>query len=516
MKSRLNQNKYLFYIKMSFSDNHFNGITIPSVWKSGRNVVDSQTQTQDIETIEKGISVISCNQMETQTMGPIDSHKTRPLKTFDSPELTRFVSKASEITIDLIRKSKDKQIIDRIEKYQNQSKANVSMICKFYKHLDPMPNDKQIDYCVSAVSWNSNASVLAVGHKARAHTDWCTHSSFIHFWSLFKASKSEEPSIELEIDGCVASLMSHPTQPYIYFSGAFNGKISVWNTRNSDDPLIASEVGHQTAVSHIHWIQSEKRPDFGQIVSSGFDGKVLVWKMSDKGLQLEKAFVVLAQDMPKSMQIKRDSIEVGITSMSFNCDDPNIFLIGCIGGPLFQCSLLNEKPILNKNVWISEKYKNFEVKSPIVMTYASHRSHINTVEFSPVSRNTFFSISSDNELRVYNILQTLPLLVIHTEVPLVSGKWSPSRPNIAGVGTDGRIYVYSITDTKVSKASLIFSIGDQINAKYLVYNTIENNEQMAVIASNNQIQVWDLSDASQKTDNKTVSNILNRLTNDEN
>lgn len=500
---------------MSFSDNHFEGTSIRSVWKSERNVRDNQTQTQDIESVEIGISVISLNSIETQTLNLIDSHKTRPLKTFDSPQLTKFVSKASEIMIDILRKTKDTEIIDRIDKFQNTSKANVRMISKFDKNLSLISGDNELDYCVSSVCWNCNASVLAVGYKVNTHTDWCTHPSYALFWSLFKTSQSEEPSAVLEIDSCVSAFISHSTQPSIYFTGALNGKISVWNTRNTDECLITSVTAHQSPVSTLHWIQSNKRSESGRIISCGLDGNVLVWKFSDKSLQLEKAFVVLAQDMPKSMQIKRDNSEVGIVSMSFNCDDSNIFIIGCIGGAIFQCSLLNEKPILNKSIdEISNEHKKVELKSPIVMSYASHRSHISLLQFSPLSRNIFFSCSSDSELRIYNILQTLPIVVIHTDVPLVSGQWSYSQPNIAAVGADGRVYVYCITDTKVSKAALSFSIGNQISAKFLVYNSIENNEQIAVSASNNEIQVWDLSAASEQMDSTSLD-VLNRIINED-
>jgi WD40 repeat protein len=103
-------------------------------------------------------------------------------------------------------------------------------------------------------------------------------------------------------------------------------------------------------------------------------------------------------------------------------------------------------------------------------------------------------------------------VVIHTEVPLISAKWSPTRPNIAAVGEDGRVYIYSINDTKVSKPSFTFSIGDIISAKTLIYNEIESNEQIAISASNGEIQIWDLSSCTQQIDRKDLNDILKKLT----
>ena len=501
---------------MSFSDYHSECHTIASVWRHQRQTRDDESQTHPIEYKEVGVEPIHYDSVECQTLDLIDSRKARPLKTYDSPELAKFVSKASKVTIDILTKIKDNDIFDRIDRFQNQNKANVWMTNKFEPTLHELSSEQtDVRFMVSSVCWNSNASVLAVGLKASAHTDWCTHSSFVLFWNLYKTSKHSEPSSVLDIDNCVSLLVSHPSQPSLYCTGAVNGKISVWNMKNSEsDALIGSVMAHNSAVTGLLWTQMMgQSSDVTRIISCGMDGRVLVWKVMLKSIELEQAFAVLAQDMPKTMQIKGDKseTEVGIVSMSFNCDDPNIFVIGCVGGALFQCSLLSDKPIYSKTLPLIANTRT-ALKSPIVMSYVGHRSHISAVQFSPVERNTFFSCSSDSELRINSILQTLPLMVIHTDVPLVSAQWSPSRPTIASVGVDGRVYVYCITDSNVSKASISFPIGEHIGAKSLAYNQIDiNNEEIAVITDNNQIQVWNLSMASESTDKRQVIEILQKI-----
>ena len=505
---------------MAFSKTDFDSINIGSVWKSDRISEERETQTNDISSVETGVQHNSQLNIETQTSDPNDTHIARPLKTFNSSELIKFLRKSSEVTIEEMKKIRSNDIFERIDKYHNQNKPKVSILQKFNANkLNLNVNKSEVEYIPSSVCWNCNGSGLSVAFKVKSHSDWCTHESYALFWNLFKVTSNEEPNSTLEIDGCVSTFISHPKHPSIYCSGALNGRISLWNTRNNENEIIFGSVSaHRSAVTALHWIPSNGRTDFDKIISCGLDGKILIWKVNDKSIQLFEAFVILAQDMPRTIHIKGDKseAEVGIECLSLNCEDPNIFIIGCIGGAIFQCSLVNKKPVLYKSQSsISTKDKNIEFKSPIVMSYASHRSHVNVVQFSPISRNVFFSCSSDSELRIYNILQSVPLIVIHTDVPLVSSQWSPSQPIIAGVGTDGRVYIYSINDTRVSNSLLNFSIGENIFAKSLIYNNIEGKEQIAIIASNNEIQIWDLSHISGNSDGKYLNDVLNRMSDED-
>jgi WD40 repeat protein len=502
-----------------FSDSSLNGSHVLSSWKSERITKESESQTDQIFSVENGIQHTSAEDCEIQTSDYININKTRPLKTFNTQELLKFLTKASEVTIEEIEKSLNNDILNAIHKLQSNSKSNVSMVQKFCsENISIIQTESQIEYKVSSLSWNSNASILGVSYAVKDHIDWCTHDSYALLWNMYKTNdKSQEPTTVLEIDSCITVFVAHPSQPSIYGAGAMNGKIYLWNTRNSEtEMLFASVMAHQSCVTALHWIQSNKKSDLGLLISCGLDGKIFCWKVQEntKSLVMQNAFSILAQDMPKSIPIRgnRSEAEVGIVSMSFNYEDSSIFIVGCHGGAIFQCSLNSVKPALSQSYTLMSNKRAIEFKSPIVVSYAAHRGHVNALHFSPFSRNYFFSCSVDSELRIYNILQTIPIVVIHTEVPLISAKWSPTRPNIAAVGEDGRVYIYSINDTKVSKPSFTFSIGDIISAKTLIYNEIESNEQIAISASNGEIQIWDLSSCTQQIDRKDLNDILKKLT----
>lgn len=51
------------------------------------------------------------------------------------------------------------------------------------------------------------------------------------------------------------------------------------------------------------------------------------------------SYIILSQFLPRNLVTKQPEAEVGVTCVSFNPDDPSIFIIGTEGGVISQCSL---------------------------------------------------------------------------------------------------------------------------------------------------------------------------------
>lgn len=224
------------------------------------------------------------------------------------------------------------------------------------------------------------------------------------------------------------------------------------------------------------------RIDQQQLVSLGLDGKIFVWLMDGssfeeggedtKDLILSQAFVILIESvglranvvreaqqqrkgsrsyLPSSPSIsseRRASVtkgaisssssktesssasELGIIASSFSREDPYNFLVGCVGGSLYLCSLDTQSgqnnaatASLRSYNALQETGKSILFNSPIRVSYVPHRNNVNSVEFSPTSRNLFLSASIDGEVRVYNLLDIKPLSVLHVESGLRSVSW---------------------------------------------------------------------------------------------
>ena len=145
--------------------------------------------------------------------------------------------------------------------------------------------------------------------------------------------------------------------------------------------------------------------------------------------------------------------ELGIISSCFSRDDPYNFLVGCVGGSLFLCSLDSpQSGNLNQNKDASHLHlynaleenvtkRNISFSSPIRISYVPHRNNVNSVEFCSTSRKLFVSGSIDGEVRVYDRLNIKPLAVLHVESGLRSVSWSvqshETRHSAAGTKTGG-------------------------------------------------------------------------------
>lgn len=128
--------------------------------------------------------------------------------------------------------------------------------------------------------------------------------------------------------------------------------------------------------------------------------------------------------------------ELGIISSCFSRDDPYNFLVGCVGGSLFLCSLdAPQSGNLSQNKDASHLHlynaleenvtkRNISFFSPIRISYVPHRNNVNSVEFCSTSRKLFVSGSIDGEVRVYDRLNIKPLSVLHVESGLRSVSWS--------------------------------------------------------------------------------------------
>lgn len=124
--------------------------------------------------------------------------------------------------------------------------------------------------------------------------------------------------------------------------------------------------------------------------------------------------------------------ELGIISSSFSREDPYSFLVGCVGGSLFLCSLDTTQSVQNNTDnsllrsynALEETVKSISFYSPIRVSYVPHRNNVNCLEFCSTSRNLFLSGSIDGEVRVYNLLDIKPLAVLHVESGLRSVSWS--------------------------------------------------------------------------------------------
>lgn len=542
-----------------FSDDFLGGFSIESTWKRDRSLRESSSQTDKFGNQDATSQMPITASVDSQTM-PQDTESDQSFK-FDkkrnailqSSQFKRFLRQAADTTIKEIENSAANggfEIICKVWRDLFDEGSRQAQLVQQFSLSSPFdeleatldgsvkseeskplnfPNARKF---VTAISWNCNASIVAVAYcPVSYHNDWCTHYSNVLLWNIYQASiKKSKPSVVLELDSCISALQAHPIQPSIYAAGSVNGKVALWNTRNEGDMLCCTSSTtrqdlHQERVTRLNWIRptSGKSGDLGLLVSSSLDGKVIVWQIKTdlKAIEPQKGFVILTSDLPKSMSIKSSSreSEVGIVSLSFNWVDPSIFVIGCIGGGLFQSSILNELPATGYG---DSGFGGFlEFKTANQMSFLPHKGHVVAVQFSPFSRNIFFSIGIDNELRIYNIMHSKPLIVLENEFQLRMAQWSPTRPNIVAITENGKGCIFVLKDNQTLKMVFDFGFGEQqqqpVTPVLMQFNEVEKfDEQIAIGTDEGLIQVWNLSTCTDSmTDANKISELFKSMTVDD-
>jgi WD40 repeat protein len=142
-----------------------------------------------------------------------------------------------------------------------------------------------------------------------------------------------------ETASCVTSLAFHPVIPSILAGGTFNGEIIIWRIIENQDPVITSsamtEDSHQEPISQLIW--TVKDDDKYQLISVGYDGKVLIWDITNKLSQPIQMTVVGTKSIPRLLKIQMGSAPLGIKCISWPREKRDDYLIGTETGYVLRC-----------------------------------------------------------------------------------------------------------------------------------------------------------------------------------
>ncbi|CAL1298833.1 unnamed protein product [Larinioides sclopetarius] len=388
----------------------------------------------------------------------------------------------------VLEKNSKSKAFDRFKLLSDVDSTSISCLHVLEKQLES-------EFCCSSISWNSVGTAIAAAYSSNDHKSWCEHSSSVDLWSLGRKDfDPKKPNLTLETDCCITYISFHPELPAVIVAGKLNGEILLWDISKEDDPLLASTeiavFNHREPITGLHWITHYGKHNKINFVSCSLDGKILLWSYEDDTLKLDHGFVILAKQLPRNFLIKarKDNAEIGITSMTINSEDRNIFVIATEGGGIFQCVFDSLVPAPYTD------FSPISLKSPMNMGFERHKGQVTSVQFSPFSRNIFLSAASDGELRIYSLLQPKPLLILQLPSGGISAaQWSPIRPLVLScVSSNGQFHIW---DLKIDEKSPTESIPLTVNRSsgLSLQNNKENPSQLATSSSDGTIQVWELS-----------------------
>ncbi|XP_055950177.1 cytoplasmic dynein 2 intermediate chain 2-like isoform X2 [Argiope bruennichi] len=371
-----------------------NSLTIPN----NRSIRHFHSQTEIPLSSENSSQVPKRQHSQVQT--DIVEIKENIFAEFNVSNLLNFLRKVTPIMCSALEKNCQSKAFNRYKLLSDVDSTSILCLHVLEKQLPS-------EFCCSSISWNSVGTAIATAFSSIDHKSWCEHSSSVDIWSLSRKDfDPKKPNLTLETDCCITYLSFHPELPAIIVAGKLNGEILLWDISKEDDPLLASTeiaiFSHREAITGLHWIIQYGKHNKIKFVSCSLDGKILLWSYEDDTLKLDDGFVILAKQLPRNFLIKtrKDNAEIGITSMTINSEDGNIFVIATEGGGIFQCAFDSLVPAQYSGIC------PISPKSPINMGFERHKGQVTCVQFSPFSRNIFLSAGSDEELRIYNLLQS--------------------------------------------------------------------------------------------------------------
>lgn len=490
-----------------FVDETLEGVNYKSSWRKERSLADGKTQTDDLLVSDEAVQSYRCVDEAVQT----DDEPKRKLRLAEdtSGNLGEFLRRIEPFLSRQLANNLRSRAFDGFDIGWEDESSGIT--CEHsLSHPDFLGK-----FQVTGLSWNCTGSVVAASFGQFEHENWCTHKTALCTWNLDRRNvKEEKPDTTIELPSCLMCLAFHPKNPAIIAGGTFNGEVMLWDLSREDDLLVASsgidDDSHQEPVSKVYWITGSKGKKI-YLISASSDGKILQWKIDRKAqkLQLKDGFMLMTQSLPRKMKVKgvRGDKEVGVTCITYNSEDKDMFLVGSEAGAIFKCSMHAQGNPAGSHI-----VSSVPLRSPVTFTYNPHHGPVYSVECSPFHRNAFVSAGMDQCIRLYSILQAQPVMTIEPgEGYIYSATWSPSKATVMAATTQsGNLLIY---DLRQGKAVPVHKL--QASPQKQPVYTCQFNPQTNYIATGDGtgfIQIFKLSSNLRTPTGKDIDIVGNLVT----
>lgn len=375
----------------------------------------------------------------------------------------------------------------------------------------------------TGLSWSSSGGSIAACYGRLGESGWSTFPGALCVWNVFsKSFTAADPALALDHNSSLSCVQYHPAAPSLLAAGSVNGEILVFDTSMAD-PLVAVtpilEYGHKDCVKDVTWHFSAQLDEW-VIVSCSSDGRVLVWSLRNGLRHPVKGGCLFSSKDGSSRRAYPQTF--GATSVCFTSTGSRSQW--CVIGQ--QCGAVVRSPTSRlfdgKALLSEESFRALPQLSEIYValkrqgdTFA-HEPHIgsvNSVDASPFHRNLFLTTGDDGSIRLFNMLERLPL---YSWTPgaitaqdswttfsrVSSGEFSPSRPLVfAAAAHDGCVHVFDLLQSAVGpvatlSAPAVTAAGPSSEARAQLTAFAFNKRQREFLAAcdnNGDVHIWKLS-----------------------
>ncbi|KAM6316213.1 cytoplasmic dynein 2 intermediate chain 2 [Podargus strigoides] len=484
-----------------FADGTAPGVDVESRWRSARSArcEAKSCQTGKMSTAETTVQSHTSRDAGVQTdqregAAPDFQQEVH----VDDTGLLSFLRRVEDAVITELRKNWKSRAFDGFE--VNWTDQNETVLCL---HTLSYPEAQDQNLQVTSVSWNATGSVVACSYGRLDSGDWSTEKSYVCTWNLDRRGLNpQHPDLVVDVPSSVMCLAFHPSQPSLIAGGLFSGELVVWDTSRTDDPVVwrtgMTDDTHTDPVYQVNWLPDARHRTHSRLLSVSTDGRILVWREERDGrLALAEGFAVVAQQMPRSAQLKKFSwgeAAGGVTSLSFSHFDPRVFVVGVEGGCPLKCSTAAE------TLALPPTGTSVPLRAPAELAFSPHAGPVYSVSCSPFHRNLFLSCGTDGQVHLHSLLQTQPLVSLQlSKKYLFCVRWSPVRPLVfaaaSGEGNvcfTGDVHLFDFEKSSQRPAVSIKQAAGERPVYCLEFNT-KQKQLLAAGDATGTVRVWQLS-----------------------
>ncbi|OPJ67820.1 WD repeat-containing protein 34 [Patagioenas fasciata monilis] len=478
-----------------FADGTAPGADVQSLWRSARSTgcEAKSCQTAKITTAEAAAQSHTSRDAGVQTDHSKDAAQDFQQEALvDYAGLLSFLQRVEDAVIKELNKNWKSRAFDGFE--VNWTDQNETVLCL---HTLSYAEARDQNLHVTSVSWNATGSVVACSYGRLDDGDWSTEKSYVCTWNLDRRGLNpQHPDLVVDVPSSVMCVAFHPSQPSLIAGGLFSGELVVWDTSRTEDPVLwrtgMTDDTHTDPVYQVNWLPEAKHGTHCRLLSVSTDGKILVWREERDGrLALAEGFAVVAQQIPRSTQLKkfaRGDAAVGVTSLSFSLFDPRVFVVGLESGFSLKCSTAAQALALQR------PGGSVPLRAPAELAFSPHGGPVYSVSCSPFHRNLFLSCGTDGQVHLHSMLQTQPLISLQlSKKYLFCVRWSPVRPLVfAAASGEGDVHLFDFEKSSQKPAvSLKQAAGERP-----VYCLEFNAKQPGLLAAGDgtgTVRVWRLS-----------------------
>ncbi|NXP49243.1 WDR34 protein, partial [Heliornis fulica] len=489
-----------------FADGTAPGADVESLWRSARSSCceAKSCQTGKISTSESAVQSRTSRDVSVQT----DQSKAavpdfQQEVQVDYTSLLSFLQRVEDAVIKELNKNWKSHAFDGFEVKWTDQNETVSCL-----HTLSYPEAQEQNLQVTSVSWSATGSVLACSYGRLDSGDWSTEKSYVCTWNLDRRGLNpERPDLVVDVPSSVMCLAFHPSQPSLIAGGLFSGELVVWDTSRTEDPVLwrtgMTDDTHTDPVYQVTWVPGAEHGKRCRLLSVSTDGKILVWREERGGrLALAKGFAVVAQQVPRSMWLKKfdwGEAAVGVTSLSFSHFDPRVFVVGVEGGYSLKCSSAAETPAR------CGMSSSVPLRAPAEFTFSPHGGPVYSVSCSPFHRrvlrggqaltvNLFLSCGTDGQVHLHSMLQPQPLISLQlSKKYLFCVRWSPVRPLVfAAASGEGDVHLFDFQKSSQKPALTLKQAAGERPVYCLEFN-LRHTQLLAAGDAAGVVRVWQLS-----------------------